>query len=307
MTLIQTTPRPSNTAALYTKLTLVALMWGGTFVAGRAIADHLEPLAAASGRFGIAVIFLLILARHLEGGLPRLTLSQFFLTLGLGATGVVLYNLFFFGALAQMPASRTALFVAFNPIAVAVVMAMFGKERLGLGRITGIFIALLGALVVISNGEIKTIATSFAQNFGLGEMFMCGAVLSWVAYTVLGRRILGDISPLAATTYASLWGFVFLSSATVWAGAIPPLAALNWDSVTVLFYLAIGGTVVPFVWYFQGVQELGAGRAAVFTNLVPFFGVVLGFLILNEPLSGAMLWGGALIILGVTITNASKR
>lgn len=297
------TSHQPGAAALYVKLTATALLWGGTFVAGRSLAGQMEPLTAATGRFGIAVVCLLALAHVLEGGLPRLNLRQAVLTLGLGATGVVLYNLFFFAALTEMPASRTALFVAFNPISVAVVMAALGKERLTRTRILGILTALFGALVVIGNGEIATIFASFTRNFGWGEAFMCGAVLSWVGYTVIGRRVLGEMSPLAATTYAAIWGFAMLFVASAWTGDLPDARAISFENVSALLYLAIGGTVLPFVWYYQGVQELGAGRAAVFTNLVPFVGVVLGFVLLGEALTNAMLAGGALVILGVAITN----
>lgn len=247
MALIQTVPLTPSSTTLYVKLTLVALMWGGTFVAGRSLAGQLDPLAAATGRFGIALVLLLALAWRMEGGLPRLKPSQALLTLGLGATGVVLYNLFFFAALSEMPASRTALFVAFNPIAVAVVMAIAGREKLTVTGVSGIIIALFGALVVISQGEILSVARNFGKNFGMGEGFMCGAVLSWVAYTVLGRKILTELSPLAATTYAAIWGFTALFMASVCIGSTLTLEKLQWDSMAALFYLAVGGTVLPFV------------------------------------------------------------
>lgn len=305
MAFATTTSLKRPVALIYAKLTAVACLWGGTFVAGRSIAGQLDPLTAATGRYGIAVVCLLVLAQVLEGGLPRLNLRQVFLTMGLGATGVALYNVFFFSALSEMPASRTALFVAFNPICVALVMAALGNERLSNSRVLGVIMALSGALVVISNGEVTTIFTSFVHHFGAGEAFMCCAVLSWVGYTVIGRKVLGDLSALAATAYAALWGFGMLMVASVWTGALPTIHAIGFDSMLALLYLGIGGTVVPFVWFYQGVQELGAGRASVFTNLVPFAGVVLGFVILSEPLTAAMLAGGGLVVLGVAVTNRS--
>lgn len=297
------TALPLPTAALYAKLTATAVFWGGTFVAGRALAGQLDPLASATGRFGIAVLCLLVLTRCVEGGLPRLTLSQLGLTLGLGLTGVVSYNLFFFAALTEMPASRTALFVAFNPISVTVVMVVFGQERMTLRQVAGILVALFGALVVISKGDLLHVS----MHFGRGEAYMCGAVLSWVGYTVIGRSAMRQLSALAATTYAALWGFAILAGALLWSmywsGHGPAPQGLRLDVAAALFYLAIGGTVVPFVWYSEGIRALGAGRAAVFNNLVPCAGVLLGFVILSEPLTAAMLAGGGVVILGVALTN----
>lgn len=298
----QPAPRSSD-ALLYGKLTCVALLWGGTFVAGRFLAGELSPITAATARFGLAVVLLLMLVRRAEGGLPRLSRRQFALTLGLGATGVFLYNVFFFAALSEMPASRTALFVAFNPIAVALAMALFARERLAAHRLLGIAIALIGALVVIARGDVAALLGDFGQSFGLGEMSMFAAVASWVIYTVLGRKVLGDLSPLAATTYAAIWGFVFLLVAFLLTSSIAEIAQISWDKFAALAYLAIGGTVIPFVWYYQGVRSIGAARAAVFTNLVPVFGVALGFFLLNEAVSVSMLLGGGLVLLGVSLTN----
>jgi drug/metabolite transporter (DMT)-like permease len=292
-----------RTTVLYLKLTMVALMWGGTFVAGRALAGELSPLAASTARYGIAVLALLFLSHKIEGGLPRLNLQQIVLTIILGATGVFLYNVFFFSALAQMPASRTALFVAFNPIAVATVMFIVTRQRLDGIRILGITIALVGALVVISRGDLIGTIYDLGSSFGIGELSMLAGVLSWTAYTIVGRKALGTMSPLASTTYAAIWGFLMLVGCLAFANPTTAFDNATWMSVGTIAYLAICGTAIPFVWYYQGVQELGAERAAVFTNLVPVFGVLLGFILLNEPLSLSMLVGGALVLGGVTLTN----
>ena len=116
---------------VYLKLIFVALFWGGTFIAGRVLAQQMPPMTAASGRFGVAVLLLVVLAWKLEGGLPRLDRKQMMTTAALGLTGIFLYNLCFLAALSRMPAGRTALFVALNPIVTALASAMLFRERLG--------------------------------------------------------------------------------------------------------------------------------------------------------------------------------
>src|SRR5450830_2112057 len=116
---------------VYIKLIFVALFWGGTFIAGRVLAQQMPPMTAASGRFSVAVVFLVLLAWKFEGGLPRLDRKQVLTTAALGLTGFFLYNLFFLAALARMPAGRTALFVALNPIVTALASALLLRERLG--------------------------------------------------------------------------------------------------------------------------------------------------------------------------------
>src|SRR5262245_42792381 len=95
---------------VYVKLVFVTLFWGGTFIAGRILAQAVPLMTAATGRFVVAVALLLLVAWKVEGGLPRLNRSQVVATAALGLTGIFLYNVCFFAALARMPAGRTALF-----------------------------------------------------------------------------------------------------------------------------------------------------------------------------------------------------
>lgn len=294
-------------AAIYTKLTLVALFWGGTFIAGRILAASMSATSAATGRFAIAALLLVALTWKFEGGLPKLNGRQVMTTFALGATGIFLYNVCFFAALARMPAGRTALFVALNPVATAVLLSVVMRERLSLSRWAGIAVALFGALVVISRGEWLRVLTDLGNTFGAGERTMLCAVLSWAAYTVIGRRALDGLSPLAATTYATLWGLALLVVAHLFSPDASGGTPLTWQAVVSMIYLGAIGTVVAFVWYSQGICELGPARAAVFTNLVPVFGVLLSVALLDEPLSPSMLAGGALVIAGVALTNRARR
>ncbi|WP_282121259.1 DMT family transporter [Ruegeria atlantica] len=296
-------PIASQNALLYVRLSMVAFLWGGTFVAGRVVSGEMPPLVAATARFGLASLALLYLVWKTEGGLPRLTWRQSVLTVLLGLSGVCLYNLFFFAALAEMPASRTALFVAFNPIAVALAGGLIARRLLPIGQVAGICVALAGAVIVISGGDVAGLITDVRQSFGQGELFMLAAVGSWVGYTLLGRKALGSLSPLAATTWAALIGFLLLALGLPLAGPVQVPQLPTFTCTLAIIYLAIGGTVVPFVWYYRGVHSLGPERAAVFTNLVPVFGVALGAAILRESVEVSMLVGGALVIAGVSLTN----
>jgi drug/metabolite transporter (DMT)-like permease len=298
------TGRPNTVSLLvYLKLAFVALFWGGTFIAGRILAQAVPLLVAATGRFMVAVTLLLLVAWKFEGGLPRLNRYQIATTVALGFTGIFLYNLCFFAALTCMPAGRTALFVALNPIVTSLILATLFRERLGAVKWLGIAIAFCGAAIVITRGDPVSALHDLSQSIGPGEGFMLCAVTSWAAYTIIGRFALKGLSPIAATTYAALWGLAFLAC-----GAAFQFSAIDWSKFTwqvwaSIFYLGAFGTVIGFIWYYEGVKAIGPSRTAIFNNLVPVFGILLAALLLREPIPISMAVGGTLAIIGVTLTN----
>jgi len=287
----------------YLKLICVALFWGGTFIAGHIVAHAMPHIIAAAGRFLIASVLLLALAWKREGGLPKLNKSQIHATFALGATGIFAYNLCFFAALERMPAGRSALFVALSPIVTALSMALLFHERLNFKKWLGIAIAFVGAAIVITRGDLAGAASDISKSIGSGEIFMLGSVTAWTAYTILGRHALKGLSPIAATTYASLWGLGLLLLGSV--PALPKLnpAEISWQVIAAIAYLGIFGTVIGFVWYYEGVKSIGPARTAVFNNLVPVFGISMSALMLGEPILASMVIGGLLVIAGVSLTN----
>jgi drug/metabolite transporter (DMT)-like permease len=75
---------------------------------------------------------------------------------------------------------------------------------------------------------------------------------------------------------------------------------VDWSS---LVYLGLGGTVIGFVWYYKGIQRIGAMRASVFINFVPVSAILLGHLVLGEAVGWPLALGALLVITGVYLTN----
>jgi len=297
-------PASGKLWSLYLRLTCVPILWGGTFIAGRVISAHLPPATAGFIRFVFATLALLATLHFTEGlrALMRVTRRQLLGTMALGATGIFIYNLLFFTALSVLPAGRTSLIIALNPVVTLLIAAALLGDRLSATRWLGMVLALLGVWVVVTRGDLSQIL----QSLGKGELAMFGAVCAWAVYTLLGRKLLQGLSPVLATLWAAIWGTLFLGLL-----ALRDLPHVHATSFTPevwagLAFLGVLGTAVAFVWYYEGLRQLGAARTVVFNNLVPVFGVLLGWLILGEPLSASLLVGGGLAIFGVFLVNRVK-
>jgi drug/metabolite transporter (DMT)-like permease len=286
-------------AGTYFRLVAVALLWGGTWVAGRIAVGEASPLAVASWRFLLATLALgsLLVARE---GWPRWGRREWLLALQLGLTGIFLYNVCFLYGLKFIEAGRGALVVALTPVAIAVADGLFFGARLPPRRMVGIALALTGCLLVVTRGEPAALLHGAV---GLGEWLILGCVVLWTAYTFIGRGATKAMSPLAATFAAAFTGWLMLTAAALVDGSLFSLAQISGQGAASIVFLGLFGTAVAFTWYAAAVHTLGATRAGAFINLVPVFAVLLGALLLGERLPASVLMGGALVLTGVIITN----
>lgn len=129
---------------IYAKQLGVALLWAGTFIAGKYAAPKLPHFTLAALRVWCAFTILAPVLWLPERRWPRPSPRMLALTAVVAAFGLIAYNLFFFGALELIPAGCTTLVVALNPILTAVAMSCVFRERIAPLRWLGIAIALAG-------------------------------------------------------------------------------------------------------------------------------------------------------------------
>lgn len=288
---------------VHIRLVLTMIFWGGTFVAGRVLVQDLHPYSAATGRFLFASILLLVVVRVREGRLPHLSWRQLAAVILLGLSGIFSYNIFFFNGLQSVEAGRAAMIIAVNPVVTGVLSALIFREGFSLKKITGFLIALLGAVTVISRGRPDIL---LSDPPGIGELCIVGCVLSWSVYTIVGKALLSKIKPLVAVCYSCVAGTLMLISLSLFTGHLTELVSMRMSSMYAIGYLAVLGTALGFIWFYDGVKRLGAGNAVLYVNLVPVSGVILGILILGEKPDISLLIGGSLVIGGLLLVNTSQ-
>ena len=269
-------------------------------MAGRLAAAETPPVSAAFFRFVVATVCLFALTPRLEGPLPKLTRRHLFLTLLAGLFSVVTYNICFFEGLKTVSAGRASVIIAGNPVFIYLAaVALFG-DRLTLPAVIGTILSFSGAILVISRGNPAAV---FKGGLGWGEIFILGCVASWVAYSMVGKVITAELPPMAAVTYACLFGTLGLLVPTVMEMDVESLRAISWKAWLSIAYLGFFGSAVGFSWYYQGIQAIGPSRAGVFINFVPVSGVLLGWVILGEPVGATLVAGTGLVVTGVFLIN----
>ncbi|UVL57600.1 DMT family transporter [Pseudomonas sp. B21-035] len=285
----------------YLKLALVAMIWGGTFVAGRAVASAVDPLMLGSLRFALASLVLAIILRVSKKGFVRLSKTQAVQVAGLGFAGIYAYTLFFFHGLQYTDASRASLIVASNPAVMAIMAYLCFRQRLGRTQLLDIALCLLGAGWVV----LARAPAAIGQGSWLGDGLIFGCVLSWVIFSVCCSGLVKQLGALHTVTYAVFAGAAMLSVHALLNGSlsISALHALSAPELLSLGYLGALGSALAYVLYYDAIARIGATRAGSFIALNPLTAVVAGALLLGEQLSGAMLAGGTLLISGILLVN----
>jgi len=280
------------------------MFWGGTFTAGRIVSQHLPPFSAAFLRFFIATICLVYLVRKLEGGLPRINPGQVAQVVILGMTGVFAYNVFFFTGLQTVEAGRAAVIVATNPIFIALLAALLFKESLGIFKIMGILLSVSGAILAITRGHPFHLLSEVVS---MGDLAIAGCVLSWAAYSILGKYSMSRLSPQAAVTYSCIAGTLALFVPAMGEGLFTFVRTVPLVVWGCLVYLGYFGTVLGFTWYYQAVKSIGPSGASLFINFVPLFAIVIGFVFLGESVDLSLVIGALMVSCGVYLANRTRQ
>ena len=289
-----------ETIIIYIKLLLMAFFWGGTFIAGKYLSD-VSSFDSAFMRFLISSILLLLIVWKLEGRIPLPQKKQIIPIFLLGLSGIFLYNVCFFTGLKYIEAGRASVIVANNPVLIALLSAYFFKEKLTPFKLLGIIISITGAVIVITGGDILSL---FKGGIGVGEFYIFGCVISWVIYSLIGKSLMKTLSPLLSVTYSVLAGTILLFIPFIFMNPINSLQSftiMNWGS---FIYLALFGTVLGFLYYYQGIEKIGAIKAGLFINFVPVSSIILSFFILGEKISSSLFFGLIFVSCGVILTNS---
>ncbi len=194
-----------------------------------------------------------------------------------------------------------ALVIALSPALTLVLAVGVGLERASLRRVVGLAVAFAGVAIVIllgAGGEL-----SFAN--AKGPLIVLAAPVAFALYNVLLKPLLGRYDLLALTAATSLVGTIFLLP-FVRGGTIESVTRISLEDAALVLYLGVASTFLGYIGWNFGLRGLGATRAVTYTYLISPLAVLMGAVILDEPVTLWLAAGGALVLGGVAAAQRSR-
>jgi drug/metabolite transporter (DMT)-like permease len=284
-----------NAVGTYLLITLATLFWGANFVLAGPVLHDLPPLWAAALRFVVSAVLMIAIASGRGEALRGPARAHAGVYALLGVVGILGFNLLFFFAMQSTSAANGALIMATNPLVTTLVAAAMLGERANRKQWLALPLAFVGVLVVITGGHPERVST---LQFAPGDLLMLGANVTFALYNVLGRRFMPPGSAFVNTTLVTAAGATLLLFAALVSGEAPAVPGVK--ASLALAVMAVGGTVLAYLFWNTGLQRLGASRTALFFNLVPVFTMLTGAVVGVLP-SHAQLFGAVLVLGSVTL------
>jgi drug/metabolite transporter (DMT)-like permease len=281
-------------------LVLSAASFGLTWVAGPWATDEIPPLVVACVRFTIAAILLFAFCRWRGVPIP-LRRADLPLVMGVTATSVVIYNILFLYGVRLAAASHGSVIVpGFIPVITLVLARIVFGEHVAPRRALGAGLAVAGLALVVGP------AFAGGADELIGDLMFVAGAFTWAVYAILGRSATRRFHAAAITFLSAALGALAFALLTL---VVEPagFAALGTASIRALagvVYLGTFGTVLSFVFFYIGVERIGAARASAYAVLIPLFGVAATVTVLGEPIEPVALAGAAIVIIGLQLMQS---
>lgn len=283
----------------YILLTLASVLWGISFILTKELfltEEHLTVTTLIALRLAVASVVMfpsLLIMRQLQP-IQKKDIKWFLL---LALCEPFIYHLCETSGVQCVSGSLASVVIATIPLFVPFGMWLAYRQRISLAMIVGVVLSLAGVGILLLGGE--GLAGS-----AKGLLFLSGAVVIAVVYTLLLVKVVDHYRPVVITTWQNLIGLIyFLPLVLAFDGG--QVLQLSWSPKMLILILALGilCSTVAYACYNLGIRTLGASEACIFNNTIPIFSLIAAIIIGQETFSWVKVLGIIVAIAGVVIAQ----
>ncbi len=277
-----------------------ALSAGTAVVATRFVVGETDPAALAFYRYIVSIICFAPLLRFIWPA-HHLTLSDY---RTIAVLGVIFFGLFpwaFNASLQYVPAARGAVGLATIPIQTLIVAALFGRERVTFAKAAGVALAFLGIVAAFGPEAFR----STSPDYLLGDGLMLLGALCAAIYSVFSRATLARHGALFVTALAMAFAVVALAPVVYWQSGLQALPSFSGKGWLAVLFLGTFAGAIQFSLFTWALRWLPPTTTVLYLTLNPVTAMLLGYLLMGEQLTIALVLGLMLVLAGILVGSGA--
>lgn len=293
----------------YLLLALAAIFWGGNYVAGHILVNHINPYALSFARWGLTALLMFSLYWKVIRDEWHFLSEKWLLNSLYAFLGQVCFPLTLYIGLQYTSSLNAAIYISTTPCIVLLINFFLFKETITLRNIVGVIVSTFG---VIYLSYFNTREGVIFSSFGIGDLLTIVSALSWAFYCALLRLKDKRVTQTAFVGFCSLLGTLILIP--IYIGYLlltHDITLFTQDySFTVLLgivYLVLFPSWLAYVFWNKGVAMIGTTRSEVFTHVIPLSGGLLSIVLLGEKMHLYHLISVILIVLGIICCSGTSK
>ena len=285
----------------YLLIMCAAFLWASSATASKYLFNTgMSPYTLAQYRVSFSSLLIFAYLLLFSRDTLRINVRDLWYLVVLGALGMGGVQVTYLFAISKIKVAMAILLQYLAPFFVAIYSYLFFKEKMDRWKVLSIFLAFAGCFFVV-----EAYSVSF---FSLDRKGIIAGLLSagfFSFYSLFGERLMRKYNPWTVLFYS----FVF--AALLFNIILPPKNIFLWKTefrwwFTVIYIISFG-TVIPFGFYFIGIEHLRATRASIVATLEPISAGILSYTILGEALTPWQIFGGLLVITAIIIIQFRKE
>mgnify|MGYP000848809313 FL=1 len=219
--------------------------------------------------------------------------------------GNFLFSICMLYGVSQTSATSAGVIMAAIPAVVAIMSALFLRERLTTRAMLAIGCAFVGIGLYANNRHADT--DMAYPNAAWGNTLVFLAVCCEAAYAVIGKHLTAHMSPKQIAATINVWGLVLTTPFGVYLAWQFDFASVTFASWGLLTFYATAASVITVWLWMTGLKHIHAHQAGVFTVFLPISAATIGVLFFNETMTPLQILAFAIALLGVLLATTAKR
>lgn len=282
-----------------------SILFAGSYVAGKYASMELGPLTTSLSRYLVALLFLSLLVAHYKPGALKVAYRDLGLIVMLGLSGIAGYHYFFFLSLRYTDVANTAIINASSPVLTGFAASLFLGERLDWRNYLGIAMTVMGVLILLTRADVNRIVN---WQLNLGDLLMLMAVVCWVVYALLLKKLGTRYSSFGLTYHAVLSGVLILGVLSNVEQPLSQVSDMSLTSLISILYMGLFASGLGYLLYTLCIAELGPTRTsgAVY-GLVPVLVALLAWLFFEQLITTPMVFSMVLVLPGLCLILRKPR